>query len=345
MRWIDQLRRSRPRRIPGVCDALEPRATTTRAGRTPATRSRRRTAAGAAAAGPRASSRATSTTRSSAGRHLRGPRTAERCRAAPSPGRGPLYERFNDAFWWEAEGTYYLGLDGDKRPIRIGRLERRPPARSPASCRRTAPAASWPAPDGRRHVVRLGDPDAVVRPSGLQPVQLPHRDGLAARQRDDRRRLPALRLRRARRPGSRRACSTRPSGSWPPAAGAVRGPAAPEASFPVQYLGANVPQAWAAGSIFRFIAVLCGIHATTDRDRLAALRQPGAARLAPRADDPQPARRAGSARRCALTDGAVEVLSNTTGFEIIQATPERPQPRPLASSGRRRRRESQAASP
>src|SRR5918992_22634 len=29
-----------------------------------------------------------------------------------------LYERFNDDFWWEAEGTYYLGLDGEKRPIR-----------------------------------------------------------------------------------------------------------------------------------------------------------------------------------------------------------------------------------
>src|SRR5262249_33811906 len=29
-----------------------------------------------------------------------------------------LYERFNDAFWWEDEGTYYLGLDGGKQPIR-----------------------------------------------------------------------------------------------------------------------------------------------------------------------------------------------------------------------------------
>jgi len=28
-----------------------------------------------------------------------------------------LYERFNEVFWWEAEGTYYLGLDGDKRPM------------------------------------------------------------------------------------------------------------------------------------------------------------------------------------------------------------------------------------
>jgi glycogen debranching enzyme len=29
-----------------------------------------------------------------------------------------LRTRFNEAFWWEEEGTYYLGLDGQKRPIR-----------------------------------------------------------------------------------------------------------------------------------------------------------------------------------------------------------------------------------
>src|SRR5260370_21285771 len=29
-----------------------------------------------------------------------------------------LYEDFNERFWWEEEGTYYLGLDGEKRPIR-----------------------------------------------------------------------------------------------------------------------------------------------------------------------------------------------------------------------------------
>ena len=37
-----------------------------------------------------------------------------------------------------------------------------------------------------------------------------------------------------------------------------------EGSFPVQYLGASVPQAWAAASIFRLVAVLCGIHAPHD---------------------------------------------------------------------------------
>ena len=38
-------------------------------------------------------------------------------------------------------------------------------------------------------------------------------------------------------------------------------------SFPVQYLEANVPQAWAAASVFRFIAILCGIHASAGPDK------------------------------------------------------------------------------
>src|SRR2546422_11605549 len=28
-----------------------------------------------------------------------------------------LYQQFNEVFWWEAEGTYYLGLDKEKRPM------------------------------------------------------------------------------------------------------------------------------------------------------------------------------------------------------------------------------------
>ena len=37
-----------------------------------------------------------------------------------------------------------------------------------------------------------------------------------------------------------------------------------EGSFPTQYLGANVPQAWAASAVFRLIALMCGIHVRTD---------------------------------------------------------------------------------
>ena len=40
------------------------------------------------------------------------PEEAERLRVDAEA----LFQRFNEAFWWEAEGTYYLGLDGEKRP-------------------------------------------------------------------------------------------------------------------------------------------------------------------------------------------------------------------------------------
>jgi glycogen debranching enzyme len=39
-------------------------------------------------------------------------------------------------------------------------------------------------------------------------------------------------------------------------------------NFPVQYLGANVPQAWAAGSIFTFIRTVLGFEADAPNDRL-----------------------------------------------------------------------------
>src|SRR5207245_824507 len=46
-------------------------------------------------------------------------RSGEPERAEEMPQRAaPLYEEFNERFWWEEEGTYYLGLDGNKRPIR-----------------------------------------------------------------------------------------------------------------------------------------------------------------------------------------------------------------------------------
>ena len=40
------------------------------------------------------------------------------------------------------------------------------------------------------------------------------------------------------------------------------------ASFPVQYLGANVPQAWAAGSCFALLQAILGIQPDAPNDRL-----------------------------------------------------------------------------
>jgi glycogen debranching enzyme len=39
-------------------------------------------------------------------------------------------------------------------------------------------------------------------------------------------------------------------------------------SFPVQYLGANVPQAWAAGAVFQFIQAMAGLRADAPAHRL-----------------------------------------------------------------------------
>src|SRR5262245_62534419 len=39
-------------------------------------------------------------------------------------------------------------------------------------------------------------------------------------------------------------------------------------TFPVQYLGANVPQAWAAGCVFHLLRALLGLDADAHRQRL-----------------------------------------------------------------------------
>ena len=39
-------------------------------------------------------------------------------------------------------------------------------------------------------------------------------------------------------------------------------------NFPVQYLGANVPQAWAAGSAFAFLQVILGFQPDAPHDKL-----------------------------------------------------------------------------
>jgi glycogen debranching enzyme len=89
-----------------------------------------------------------------------------------------------------------------------------------------------------------------------------------------------------------------------------------EASFPVQYLGANVPQAWAAGSIFRFIAILCGIHATSDRDGSRVYVDPALPAWLPELTI-RNLRAGRGSLDLAIEDGSVEVLQNTSGFEVI----------------------------
>ena len=59
-----------------------------------------------------------------------------------------------------------------------------------------------------------------------------------------------------------------------------------EGSFPVQYLGANVPQAWAAGSVFALLQAILGFVPDASAGEIA--RRSAAARVASRPDRARP---------------------------------------------------------
>jgi glycogen debranching enzyme len=106
-----------------------------------------------------------------------------------------------------------------------------------------------------------------------------------------------------------------------------------EASFPVQYPGANVPQAWAAGAVLRLVAVLEGIHATTDQDGSRIYVNPALPEWLPRLTI-RNLRAGGGSMDLALDDGRVDVLANTTGFEVVHGPAPRPGPDARRGGGR-----------
>jgi glycogen debranching enzyme len=239
-----------------------------------------------------------------------------------------LYERFNDAFWWEAEGTYYLGLDGQKRPIESVASNAGhclasgivPPERAERVMRRLMADDMW----SGWGIRTLSSDHVAYNPFSYHTGSVwPHDNALIAggfrRYGHD---AAAGQVAKGLFDASERFQANRLPELF---AGLPRD----EGSFPVQYLGANVPQAWAAGSIFRLIAVLCGIHATTD---LAGSRL----YIDPALPDWLPELiirnlRAGSgAAELQFHDGGLDVLSNTTGFEIVHG----PAPRPAPSVSR-----------
>ena len=133
-----------------------------------------------------------------------------------------LYGRFNDDFWSDDRGGYYVvGLDGDKRRIdsltsNIGHL-----LWSGIVPKERAGRVARPAHVGR-DVLGLGRPHVVDRRSRLQPDRLPHRHDLAARQFDRRTRARARGLPRRGEPDRPGAAGCgRLHG--PPASGGVRG--------------------------------------------------------------------------------------------------------------------------
>jgi glycogen debranching enzyme len=234
-----------------------------------------------------------------------------------------LYDRFNDTFWWEEEGTYYLGLNGRKEPIRsvasnAGHLLQSgivPPERAGRVVRRLMAPDMW----SGWGVRTLSADHPYYNPFSYQTGSVwPHDNATIAGG--------------FRRYGFSAEAAQVAKGIFD-AAERLVGQRLPElfsglpripASFPVPYLGANVPQAWAAGSVFRFIAILCGLHATVDADGRRLYVNPALPDWLPEIRL-RNLRVGGGSLDVHLTDGVVEVLSNDSGYEVIHA----PAPGPL----------------
>jgi len=180
---------------------------------------------------------------------------------------GDLQARFEAAFWCEEIGCYAYGLDAQKQQIRtiasnaghclwsgiatpqhaarvvecflkpdmwsgwgVRTLSARNPAYNPFSYQL---GSVWPHDNGiiAQGFKRYGFAAEAARVA---------RDISAAASYFTSHRLPELYAGTERRPGT----------------------------FPVQYLGANVPQAWAAGSTFHFLQALLGLEADAPNQRL-----------------------------------------------------------------------------
>jgi glycogen debranching enzyme len=178
-----------------------------------------------------------------------------------------LFERFNEAFWDEESGFYAYCLDGDKKKVLSV-------ASNPGHC---LTCGIVPTDRADRVVRRLMQPD-MWSGWGIRTLSADH---------------PAF------NPFSYQCGSVWPHDNSMIALGFKRYGFAAEAAaiahdvslaashfllnqlpelyagiqrdganFPVQYLGANVPQAWAAGSAFMLVQAMLGLLADAPRKRL-----------------------------------------------------------------------------
>jgi glycogen debranching enzyme len=238
---------------------------------------------------------------------------------------GELFDRVNDKLWWEEEGTYFLGLDGRKQPIRsvasnAGHLLQSgivPPERARRVVARLMADDMW----SGWGVRTLSSDHPAYNPFSYHTGSVwPHDNAMIAggfrRYGFD---AEAARIAKGMFDAAERQLAFRLPELF---AGLPRH----EASFPVQYLGANVPQAWAAGSIFRFIAILCGIHALSNPEGSRLFVNPALPSWMPELTI-RNLRAGRGSLDLALRDGTVDVLANTSGFEVVHG----PAPRPGTS--------------
>ncbi|HSL77071.1 MAG TPA: glycogen debranching N-terminal domain-containing protein [Candidatus Limnocylindrales bacterium] len=238
-----------------------------------------------------------------------------------------LYERVNEAFWWEEEGTYYLGLNGRKEGIRsvasnAGHLLQSgivPKERAGRVVKRLLADDMW----SGWGIRTLSADHPAYNPFSYQTGSVwPHDNAaIAGGFRRYGYASEAAKVARALFDAAERLVATRLPELY-------SGMPRVAASFPVPYLGANVPQAWASGAVFRLVAVLCGIHATYDADGPKLYVNPALPDWLPEVSISN-LRVGGGALEIHCQDGSVDVLSNTSGYTVIHAAA----PGPLGSRG------------
>ncbi len=178
-----------------------------------------------------------------------------------------LYTRFNEQFWDEDEGYYVLALDGDKRPVMSI-------TSNPGHC-------LWsgivPRERARRVIDRLMQPDLwsgwgirtlSARHPAFNPFSYqngsvwPHDNSIIAMGMK-RYGFPqqAAKVCHALCDAASYFMSARPPELF---AGVGRG----QIAFPLRYLGSNVPQAWATGSIVAMVQILTGLQPDAAHNRL-----------------------------------------------------------------------------
>ncbi len=202
-------------------------------------------------------------------------RMAELFEALGSPDRSAelrakaarLQARFNDVFWDEAGGFYAYCLDGEKRPVltvasNVGHclwsgIVR--PDRAARVVQRLMAPDMW----SGWGIRTLSADHPSFNPYSYQNGSVwPHDNAIIAL--GFRRHGFAQEAARIARDLSEAASHFNLNQMPELYAGLARTPF----GFPVQYVGANVPQAWAAGSVFMTLRAMLGLEPDAPRDRL-----------------------------------------------------------------------------
>jgi glycogen debranching enzyme len=178
-----------------------------------------------------------------------------------------LFRRFNDAFWDEASGFYAYALDGDKNKVLTV-------ASNPGHCLWSGIVPAERAPSVVRRLMQpdmwsgwgirtLSAAHPAYNPYSYQNGSVwPHDNAFIAM--GFRRYGFAEEAARIARDVSRAASFFMLHQVPELYAGVQLEPT----NFPVQYLGANVPQAWAAGSAFAFLQAILGFQPDAPHERL-----------------------------------------------------------------------------